>query len=155
MVSGRIYDETTQRESLYGLEGVSVKVRPLDPAIEADGLSTSDIQVGLLGGCMQVSASVLGQKSDSNTGISPWSFSAVLLATLDRGGIDHAAYADLSPISQQPTRILLVFRQTFLGLDPSEFEVLPRHLSGSFFTPVGRIYLNKGGIFNLGCLCGR
>ncbi len=71
MISGRIYDETTQRESPLGLGGVSVKVRPLDPAIEADGLSISDIQVDLLGGCIQVSASVLGQESDSNTGISP------------------------------------------------------------------------------------
>ncbi len=37
MVSGRIYDETTQRESLLGLEGVSVQVRTLDLAIEAEG----------------------------------------------------------------------------------------------------------------------
>jgi len=28
VITGRIYDETTQRESLLGLEGVSVPVRP-------------------------------------------------------------------------------------------------------------------------------
>ncbi len=47
MVSGRIYDETTQRESPLGLEGVSVQVRPLSSAIEADGLFMSDIQAGV------------------------------------------------------------------------------------------------------------
>ena len=59
------------------------------------------------------------------SGINAWylSVSTVLLATLGRGGVDHAAYADLSPNSQQSTRILLVFRQTFLEIIPGRLEV--------------------------------
>ncbi len=67
------------------------------------------------------------------SGINAWSLSVstVLLATLGRGGIDHAAYADLSPISQQTKRILLVFLKTFLEIGPGGLEVFPRHVSES------------------------
>ncbi len=54
-----------------------------------------------------------------------------MLDGLWRGGIDHAAYADLSPISKQSTRILLVFLQNLLEIGPSGFEVFPRHVSGT------------------------
>jgi len=67
------------------------------------------------------------------SGINAWSLSVstVLFDGLGRGGIDHAAYADLSPISKQRTRILLFFWQTLLELGPSGFEVLPRYVSGT------------------------
>ncbi len=64
MVSGRIYDGTTQRESLSGLEAVSVKVRLLDPAIEADGLSTSDIQAGVEAQLDKAGIAVLPEEKD-------------------------------------------------------------------------------------------
>ena len=59
------------------------------------------------------------------------SVSTVLLDALGRGVIDHAAYADLSPISQQTKRILLVFLQTFLEIGPSGLEVLARRVSAT------------------------
>ena len=74
---------------------------------------------------------VRNKEQEIVSGISPraFSFSTVLLDGLRRGGIDHAAYADLPPISQQSTRILLVFWQTLLEIGPSGFEALPRHVS--------------------------
>ncbi len=63
-ITGRIYDETTQRESLLGLEGVSVQVRPLSSAIEADGLSTSDIQAGVEAQLAQAGIAVLPEEKD-------------------------------------------------------------------------------------------
>jgi len=59
------------------------------------------------------------------------SVSTVLLDALGRGVIDHAAYADLSPISQQTKRILLVFLKTILEIGPGGLEVFPRHVSES------------------------
>ena len=63
------------------------------------------------------------------------SVSTVLLDALGRGVIDHAAYADLSPISQQTKRILLVFLKTFLEMGPGGLEVFPRHVSESLPSP--------------------
>ncbi len=64
MISGRIYDETIQRESLLGLEGVSVRVRPLNPVIEAEGLSISDIQAGVEAQLDKAGIAVLPEEKD-------------------------------------------------------------------------------------------
>ncbi len=67
---------------------------------------------------------VRNKEQEIVSGINAWSLSlsTVLLDVLGRGGIDHAAYANPSPISQQPTRILLVFGQTSLEIGPSGNE---------------------------------
>ncbi len=58
-----------------------------------------------------------------NGNVYSFSFSTVFVDALGHGGIDHAVYAGLAPISQQTTEILLVFRQTFPDLDPGGIEV--------------------------------
>ncbi len=65
------------------------------------------------------------------SGINAWplSVSTVLLGALGHGEIDHVAHGNLSPTSQLPTRILLVFWQTFFDLGPGGLEVLPRRVS--------------------------
>ncbi len=87
---------------------------------------------------------VRNKEQEIVSGINAWSlsFSTVLLDGLRRGGIDHAAYADLPPISQQSTRILLVFWQTLLEIGPSGFEVLPRHVSETLPFSKGRLALS-------------
>ncbi len=59
------------------------------------------------------------------SGLNAWylSVSTVLLDALGHGEIDHVAYVNPSPISQQRTRILLVFGQTFLKIGPGRLEV--------------------------------